>query len=191
MADDVESSRLDSICAETTSPTDFSSDHAEIAVLSQWDRDIRRAARYGARRLVSVGTEADDLAQEARIRLLTLARAFPHAPVNYVRVVIANAIRAAALPEARRLITASPEAEYLEDDPPPCEPSPADERAAEVAEWATMLPQPLRNLYDLLYREGRTQREVAKILGVSQPRVAQLHRRLLDLARNDLIDEER
>jgi DNA-directed RNA polymerase specialized sigma subunit len=39
-----------------------------------------------------------------------------------------------------------------------------------------------------LYVEDLTQREAAKLMGVTQPRIAQMHRSLLELGREQLID---
>ena len=55
-----------------------------------------------------------------------------------------------------------------------------------VRRWAVDLPTRLARLYQLLYVEGATQREAARQMRLSQPRVAQLHRQLLDAGRRDL-----
>jgi len=55
-----------------------------------------------------------------------------------------------------------------------------------VRNWVAELPTRLARLYQLLYVEGATQREVAGRMRLSQPRVAQLHRQLLEAGRRDL-----
>jgi DNA-directed RNA polymerase specialized sigma subunit len=55
-----------------------------------------------------------------------------------------------------------------------------------VATWVRGLSSRLQALYNLVYVHGCTQREVATTIGVSQPRVAQLHRQLLELGRVEL-----
>lgn len=155
----------------------------EVAVLEHWDRDIRRAARWRANRQILAGTQADDLAQEARIRVLRVARAYPHAPSHYIRVVIANAVRGAANID-RRFSVHSPEVEYVVDE---SQVEPTDDiEVADVTRWVGSLPSNLKEIYALIYLEGRTQREAAKLLGVSQPRVAQLHKELVEKTRKAL-----
>ena len=48
-----------------------------------------------------------------------------------------------------------------------------------VVEWVATLPNRQREIYRLIYERGLTQRQVAEILRISQPRIAQLHRALL------------
>jgi DNA-directed RNA polymerase specialized sigma subunit len=59
----------------------------------------------------------------------------------------------------------------------------ADERSLSVRLWITSLPQRFQQVYSLLYVHGATQREAARAMGISQPRVAQLHQELLALGR--------
>jgi DNA-directed RNA polymerase specialized sigma subunit len=55
-----------------------------------------------------------------------------------------------------------------------------------VRDWVGELPEPHATIFHLLYVKGLRQRPAAQVMGVSQPRVAQLHRSLLDLAREAL-----
>jgi RNA polymerase sigma factor (sigma-70 family) len=150
-------------------------------MVERWDADVRRAAR---RWVGALGAQADgdDLAQEARIRLVTAARSLGGAPEHYLRRVIANAVLAAAQREGPAL-----ETETLLEETPAKEPEAGRADAIDaVARWTTELPTRLKDVYRVLYVEERTQREAAAILGVSQPRVAQLHQTLLSRGRVSL-----
>ena len=59
-----------------------------------------------------------------------------------------------------------------------------------LAEAVTELPERLRILMGLHYVEGLNYREIAKILGVSEPRVCQLHAEAIAKLR-DKLDEHR
>lgn len=155
----------------------------EVALLRSWDRDIKRAARAAGN---GGGGDEEDLAQQARVRLFMASRAFPNAPAPYIRAVIANAMRSALRNEFRRFSTRSSFAEELDDGLPAPADEPVDERAGVVSAWAARLPIRLREVYRHLYTEERSQREVARLMGVSQPRVAQLHRQLIELGREEL-----
>lgn len=173
----------------------------EAAVLRRWDPDIKRAARAAAN---GGGGDEDDLAQQVRTRLLLAVRAFPDAPVPYIRAVITNTIRSALRHEFRRFTTHSPLATELNELAESCdqlvtsfvstvneEPAePIDESACEritaVSTWAARLPRRLQDIYRYLYLDQRSQREAAALIRVSQPRVAQLHQQLLEMGREEL-----
>jgi DNA-directed RNA polymerase specialized sigma subunit len=55
-----------------------------------------------------------------------------------------------------------------------------------VETWITHLPLRLRDIYQHLYADERSQREAAHLMRLSQPRVAQLHRQLLKRGREEL-----
>lgn len=57
------------------------------------------------------------------------------------------------------------------------------DRTEPVREWVQELPEPHATIFRLLYAEKLKQRAAAKEMGVSQPRVAQLHQSFLDHAR--------
>jgi RNA polymerase sigma factor (sigma-70 family) len=146
------------------------------AFVRRWDPEILRAARRQAKLGASLA-DADDFAQEARIRLARIQPRRGDAPAPYLRKVIANAVLAAAQPrrvtaptgpldaEAENLATETPESDLC--------------AIRAVSAWVRELPARLQDIYRLLYCEERSQSEAAGILGVSQPRVAQLHRLLL------------
>lgn len=58
-----------------------------------------------------------------------------------------------------------------------------DERIERISKWVESLSEPHATIFRMLYVEGLKQRIVAEKLEVSQPRIAQLHGSLLDLAR--------
>ncbi len=57
-----------------------------------------------------------------------------------------------------------------------------------VGAWVAGLSPSLKVLHELLYVQECTQREAASIMKISQPRVAQLHRDLLEEGRRNLAD---
>src|SRR3989442_1330328 len=65
-------------------------------LLLRWDVDIRRAASAAARRTMLDAQRIEDLAQEARIRIVRLVRRGGPHNEPYVRTVISNAVRQAA-----------------------------------------------------------------------------------------------
>jgi RNA polymerase sigma factor (sigma-70 family) len=151
----------------------------EATILDKWSRHIARVAGAVAR-----GSHVDsgDLAQEARLRLLTVIRAFPEAPDQYVATVIVNAIRTANRRENR----------YRGDSLDDQQESHAQadtgdfDRALDVSAWVARQPVRLRRVYRHVYIEGRSQRETSEMMKVSQPRVAQLHSKLLATGRTAL-----
>jgi RNA polymerase sigma factor (sigma-70 family) len=160
-------------------PTAFN----EEAFLLAWDKDIKRAARAAA---TGDSAQREDFVQQARMRVLLAYRTLPDAPTPYIRTVIANTLRTALRREARSFNGRSPLAEKLDDDLAAPGHEPVDERAAAVSAWAERLPPRLRQICRHLYFEERSQREVARLMYVSQPRVAQLHRQLLNLGRQEI-----
>ena len=154
-----------------------------------WERDIRRAASYEAQRL-GESHLAEDLAQEVRLRLIQLVTAGKPTRPGYVRRVIANSVR-----------TARRHARFIKGAPCVIVPLPAhlsdqeedknQKRDFLVSKWTSKLPARLYRIYSLIYECGFTQEEVASVLGVTQSRVAQLHRNLLDRARVELEREVR
>jgi RNA polymerase sigma factor (sigma-70 family) len=151
----------------------------EGTILDKWNRHIARVAGAVAR-----GSHVDsgDLAQEARLRLLTVIRAFPEAPDQYIAAVIVNAIRTANRRENR----------YRGDPLDDQQESHARgdigdlDRALDVSAWVARQPFRLRRVYRHIYIEGRSQRDTSQMMKVSQPRVAQLHHQLLTNGRTAL-----
>jgi len=163
-------------------------------VLKAWDPDISRAATIAAKRARLDETEADDFAQEARLKLLRALRGYGLPSDGYVRVLISNTIESVRAVRMRSLSREihfpAPSAEQEDSDQPDRgedripdrdHPHPQTERVImiAVAQWVESLPDGLRSIYELLYVEGLTQREAARAMKVTQPWVAQLHTELL------------
>jgi RNA polymerase sigma factor (sigma-70 family) len=131
---------------------------------------------------------SEDFAQEARVRLLTVLRGQRGAaPEPYIRSVVVNAIRTARRSQARH----SGREVALEEtsEMPSAEGSQGGTdlfATNAVKRFIRPLPDKLRALYQLVYVLGWTQREAAKELRVTQPRVAQLHAELLQRGRREL-----
>jgi RNA polymerase sigma factor (sigma-70 family) len=155
----------------------------EAAFLRKWDDDIKRAARAAAH---GDGAFEDDLAQQVRLRLLTAYRARPNTSTPYVRAIIANTIRSALRRDGRSFTTRSRMAQELTEDIEAPTDEPEDGDQAVVTAWAMQLPARLRGVYHHLYAGDRSQRQVALLMRMSQPRVAQLHQQLLQRGREEL-----
>lgn len=158
----------------------------ETQILHTSERDILRAARARARNWRNPEDTADELAQAARLRVWDLVRKTGTVPgVAYLRKVIANAVRTplAGDPvlEAASDID-SDDSEAIDGRLEQSDPL-ADDA---VRAWIDTLPPPLQRVYHLLFVKECSQREAATILGVSQPRIAQMHRTLLERGRRDL-----
>ncbi len=169
------------IADETTPPEPNANRLTEAAMATRWDADARRCARRWAG-LVGPHADQDDLAQEAQIRVLTVVRANARVPERYMRKVIGNAVLAAVHRERQVA-----EFEPVSDEAPAPDALEVDVQAERaVSSWVVLLPSRLREVFEVLYEQGCSQREAARLLGVSQPRVAQLHQALLEQGRRDL-----
>jgi RNA polymerase sigma factor (sigma-70 family) len=137
-----------------------------------------------------------DLAQEARIRVWRATHSVAPRSSSYIRTVIANALRSAVQREG--MIGGDRRSSEHKALSPVFRPMPLPsgfDRASdedEPTDWLAVsavqrilrtLPGALRTVYRLLYVDGRSQREAAKVLRVSQPRIAQLHHELLGRVR--------
>lgn len=149
----------------------------EERFLHEWDADIRRSAAKSA----GLGVEAADLAQETRLHLLRVLRKRRLPSTAYTRRVISNSVRKARRREVSQrdrmeLFTLSQEHEERS-----CTPADDGDFLAReaVAHWINDLPGRMREIYDLVYRRELTQRAAALAMGLSQPRIAKLHKQLL------------
>ncbi len=160
----------------------------EAELLARWQGDAERSALAHLRRSgISPETDlAADLAQEALLRLLVVARRGQAHSERYIRRVLANAVKRGA---ARMLSGTDLDVgdEMLDAIHEP----PADEDRdvladARIRTWVADLRPALQRTYFNVYVLGTTQRAAAVDLGVTQPRVAQLHAQLLTLGHEEL-----
>jgi RNA polymerase sigma factor (sigma-70 family) len=158
---------------------------AAEAALAAFDRDIERAARRAARKYGGCDADAQDFAQAARIRLFRVVRRRGPKPERYVRRLIKHAVLRAAITEMRGFGSLSlHRTEVVVDDTGAATIAAPEVTMEAVRSWLTALPGPLRQLVQLVYAEGASQRDAGKVLGLSQPRVAQLHASVLQSGRN-------
>jgi DNA-directed RNA polymerase specialized sigma24 family protein len=112
------------------------------------------------------------------MRLLTVHRRFPDVPRAYLRIVIVNMLRSMRRHDSQRFTGRSPLAQPLTEELGAAVDDPI-ETVCDVSAWVSRLPQRLQEVYRHIYEEGRSQRDAAKVMRITQPRVAQLHRQLL------------
>jgi RNA polymerase sigma factor (sigma-70 family) len=147
-----------------------------------WNADIIRAAKAYAFDVGADDAAAADAAQLVRIRLWRKAKHLSVQPTEYIRATIANAVENAFRTEKGGLNpTRSRLRPLIGDEYPDVEID--RDLIIDVKDWLSTLSEPMRQVYELLFVEGRTERNAAAIIGVSQPRVHQLRERLLALGR--------
>ncbi len=170
---------LDSVLLrETVSPA------SEEEFISAWDSEIRMRARASARRGGRPTSDADDMAQEIRLRLFLAFRRYTHLDERYVRRIITNTLRSEWRKHRQSPILVSAENDLIDDRRQELGADALASRA--VSQWARTLATGTLSIFRLLYHEGYSQREAAAIMGFTQARVAQLHGQLLTLGRKEL-----
>jgi len=206
------------------------SSEEEARFLQDWDADIQRSACSNAKLAYLTAGEEDDLAQEARIRLVRLYRDRKILAPNYLRVVIKNSMltsrsrgqgrcdtsrkevqeNGVAISAGERIVQyddSSLHAPLMESGESQDEPDTDSESWAgtirmasqhqivtgpdlldivAVRRWVSQLPESFRRVYKALYVDELTQRKAAIQMGVSQPRIAELHRLMLQRAKQEL-----
>jgi RNA polymerase sigma factor (sigma-70 family) len=154
----------------------------EEAFLELWEADVIRAARRSVLLRRSSWPAADDVAQDVRIRLCRAFRAVEPTE-GYARRVIQNAVLNSTRRNDRFVSTTTDDGTRVHPEPSV---EPPNVLIQSVRRWVAKQPTRLARLYQLLYVIGVTQREAARQMRLSQPRVAQLHRQLLEAGRRDL-----
>ena len=175
------------MASDTSAPADAVSGQNLPELLTQFDPLIKRVARRASYYVNGTDGAAGDLAQDIRCHLVDVFRNDPVSDVAFVRKVVTNAIRSRIRSERRRLQLGSANAYELDERLPELRGQTPDvARKLTVSMWLSTLPARLRTVFDVLYRGGYTQREASTALNISQPRIAQLHRELLERGRMEL-----
>ena len=170
-----------------SAPADAVSDENFAELLNQFDPLIKRVARRSSYYLIGSDGAAGDLAQDIRCHLVDVLRNDPVSDAAFVRKIVTNAIRSRIRSERRRLQLGSANAHELDERLPELRGQAPDvARKLSVSMWLSTLPARLRIVFDVLYVRGYTQREASTALNISQPRIAQLHRELLERGRMEL-----
>jgi RNA polymerase sigma factor (sigma-70 family) len=154
--------------------------------LTAWDHYIKKTALAVAKSMGGSGDDADDFEQAARVALWRAISKGAPANKAYRRGIVKNAMLSAVRKERRGFGGLSFAREDFDDESMHC--TDDDGLAVRVADWAATLPANLRDIYDWLYVQGYAQREVAQRLGVTRPRITQLHTELKQRARTQLLD---
>jgi RNA polymerase sigma factor (sigma-70 family) len=185
-----------------TGPSHQSPDPAPIPgfQIELWTAEIRAKAKHLAGRFhVSARDLTDDLEQAGLIAFLRATHAYrqdrgkPFA--NYVRRAVRNAmtsrLRALFAPDGLLAACALDVIFANQQFSAPKENRPDNhyeriEMQSYVSEWVRSLPPRVQEIYGLVYEQGLTQREVANRTGISQPRVSQIHRQLVERGKQEL-----
>jgi RNA polymerase sigma factor (sigma-70 family) len=161
---------------------------------TDWPAEIERAAAGFARRCTLL--TVDELRQVARIALWNACRGHEPSRGSFVRYA-RKAIRHAFLREMR--YASDPRAQsggaapiHDIDEPDLAGASgsagePYGGRADEVRDWVQDQSPRMQQLYDCLFVNRLTQEQTAELIGVTQGRVCQLRRQLLERGRNELV----
>lgn len=173
----------------TTCPKCTHTKPDEEVILEIWDSRIKEMAQKIIHDFRLDQDLAQDLAQEARLRVVLAARAGRPLTPGYVATVARNAIWTALGRERRRPAPAIPipQDEMIRDGKLMVEPSVNDPDPL-LSSWIRTLPERLQVIYRLLVVEEWTQEEVGIRLGLSQARVSQLK---LELVRGGLARRRR
>ncbi len=162
--------------------------NTEDGTLERWNDDIVQASRACARKrgLQADHPFADDVAQEVRLALVLAIRKTGIKDERYLRRVISNSAKNST---RQTLVVTREVSDDSIEELPQEQPAVRDVLAERrTREWLHDLPRQLKAVFHLLYRRGLSQREAAVCLGVSQPRVAKLHRQLLRCGADGLRD---
>lgn len=165
-----------------------------------WAEGIRKRAEAVAYK-ASVDPQdiADDLEQAALIAFWRATKSFDPSRGVPFQHYAQRAIRQAMISQLRRLKLPTVAGRAVSIDDPDLDPSfledendspEAELERAEIRDhvrrWIAAGPPRQREVYSLVYETGLTQRDAAKQMGVSQPRITQLHKSLLAKGRHDL-----
>lgn len=156
------------------------------ATLTTWEPYIKKTALAVAMSIGGSGDDADEFEQAARVALwIAIVNGKP-VKKAYRKRIIKNAMLSAVRNERRGFSSLSLARDEFDEES--IRGVDDDGLATHVADWAATLPARLKDVYESLYLQGYTQREVAHRLGVTRPRITQLHTELKERAREQLLD---
>jgi len=156
-------------------------------LIDSWEQPIKTiASAYTSR-----PSDIDDLIQVGRLAVyhsaLNYDPAFDVPFGNYTKRGIKNSVMQESARLARqRRFELSLEGYDDENDAASGEHLDESDQIHSVKAWVLELPEPHATIFRLLYVQGMKQRPAAKEMGVSQPRVAQLHRTFIGLGQKVL-----
>ena len=150
------------------------------SILESWSPDLQRSAAYA---YTGDGAEFDELLNAARVGLWRAWRLYdvsqpwftPAARLAIRREVRRETARMSSITTGPRFIELTHQDVAVELT--------ADFVTEPVTAWVSGLPDPYREVYDLLYVKGLTQREGGSAIGVSQQMVSIYSQTLLDMGR--------
>lgn len=173
--------------SEQTGPDSSEVQAYPLSTIQPFDTLITRSARRASYYITGSSSLAEDLAQDVRFHLLRALKAGLAEEPALIRRLITNAVRDRIRFERTRIQLTSSRMSELDDRNPALllEASSRPEILT-VAMWVASLPGRLRAVFELIYGSGYTQREISSVLGLSQPRITQLHQELLQRGRLDL-----
>ena len=160
-------------------------------LLERWDADIHRASEAAVRSFQTRVVDRDDFAQDARLRVLHSYKSDPGRSEAFIRTVIKNSTRNSARSETPYLEKTDlvEDLENIEEtaNVGAFQTTEIDHFAvAAVRRFVSTLPQNLQAVYKFIFQDELTQRDAARRIGVSQPRVAELKRELLRRGKKEL-----
>jgi RNA polymerase sigma factor (sigma-70 family) len=176
------------MASEKNGPDEPAGPANPLSIIAQFEPLITRSARRASYYITGSTNMAEDLAQDVRFHLLRALEAHHIEESAVIRRLITNALRDRIRFERCRIQLASTNTSELDDRNPMLKLSDSSCRpeVLSVAKWVSSLPRRLRAVFELIYRSGYTQREASSVLGLSQPRITQLHQELLQRGRLDL-----
>jgi RNA polymerase sigma factor (sigma-70 family) len=176
-----------SMTCEETAPDSSQGLTYPFSTFQQFDTLITRSARRASYYITGSSSLAEDLAQDVRLHLWRALEAGLVQESAVIRRLITNAIRDRIRFERTRIqLTSSGMSELDDRNPALLLDASYRPEILTVARWVASLPGRLRAVFELIYGSGYTQREVSSVLGLSQPRITQLHQELLQRGRLDL-----
>lgn len=160
-------------------------DEAAALLLHRWEPVILASAR----RRTECPASRDEIAQAGRMAVLAAAEDFDASRGPSFNHYASCAVSNETLKAAQRLQAYRRHECQLDSSRELQSRHPFECRQC-VRDWLCSLPRILQKVFVVLYRWRLPQRQAAARLGLSQPRISQLHRMLLERGRRDLVGLE-